>query len=194
MGENGTLPNEEAAEYRTNIEGWVCKTCRRFYGKEEGAERTARFCCEKDHPCATKDCTGRAPRCRIYCSMCDSKRDLERYLKLEEVEWDGETPLVEDDDDRFFFSADDLREHLEQEDVKLEDMRLVICVVDEPRSFSMHDFLDGHLPEDMDIDDPTKIEAVVDRWIEKHVPKIWTSGKKRPSLKSLKENLEPVSG
>ena len=194
MGENGTLPNEAAAEYRTNIEGWVCKTCRRFYGKEEGAERTARYCCEKDHQCDTKGCQNRAPRSRIYCPMCDSKRDLERYLKMEEVDWDGETPLVEDDNDQFFFSADDLREHLEQEDIKLEDMRLVICVVEDPPYFDLNDFLSDHLPDSLDADDPAKLEKYVNKWIEKHVPKVWTSGKQRPSLKSLQGNLETVEG
>lgn len=188
------LPNEEAAEFRTNIEGWVCKTCRRFYGNDLGAERTARYCCEKDHQCGTEGCENRAKKNWIYCDPCLSKRDLERYLKLEEVEWDGETPLVEDDDDRFFFSADDLREHLEQEDIKLEDMRLVICVIDEPRSFDLRDFLDDHLPEGLEPDDPTKLEAYVNRWIEKHVPRVWTSGKQRPSLESLKKNLETVQG
>lgn len=190
----GTLPNEKAAEYRTNIEGWVCKTCRRFYGREEGAERTARYCCEKDHKCGTEGCETRAKKNWIYCDPCLSRRDLERYLKLEVVEWDGETPLVDDDGDRFFFSADDLRDHLDQEDLKLEDMRLVVCVIEEPRSFDMMDFLDGHLPEDMDIDNPAKIEATVDRWIEKHVPKVWTAGKQRPSLGSLQKNLEVVKG
>lgn len=181
----GTLPNEDAAEFRTNIEGWVCKTCRRFYGNDSGAERTARYCCEKDHQCGTEGCKNRAKKHWIYCDPCIDKNDLERHLKLEAVEWDGETPLVDGDD--FFFSADDLSEHLAQDGLRLEDMRLVICVEDPPRHFDLSDFLDDHLPDGLEADDHTKLDAYVNRWIKKHVPKVWTAGKTRPSIESLRK-------
>jgi hypothetical protein len=183
----GTLPNEQAAERVTNIAGWVCKTCRRFYGDEPSAEHSARYCCEKDHKCGTDGCQGRAGKPWIYCDACNKKRDLERFLELKEVEWDGDTPLVIHDDDHYFFGPEDIEAYLEEHEIPLEHLRLVVCVVEEPRSFDMNDFLDGHLPEGMDIDNPTKIEAIVDRWIEKHVPKVWTCGKTRPSLASLQK-------
>lgn len=183
----GTLSNEEAAEFRTNIEGWVCKTCRRFYGNEPGAERTARYCCEKDHKCGTEGCENRAKKHWIYCDSCMAKHDLERYLKLEVVEWDGEVPLVVHDDDEFFFSADDLSDYLDREGVKLEDMCLVVAVEDPPRHFDLSDFLDDHLPDGLEPDDHTKLDAYVNRWIEKHVPKVWTAGKTRPSMESLRK-------
>lgn len=191
---DGALVNEEAAERRTDISGWICKTCRRFYGDEVDAERAARYCCEKDHKCGTDGCDNRAKKNWIYCDACNDKRDHLRYLALEVVHWDGDVPLVIHDDDHFFFSADDLREYLEQEGVKLEDMRLVVAVEDPPRHFDLSDFLDDHLPDGLEPDDHTKLDAYVNRWIEKHVPKVWTAGKTRPSLSSLQKNLEVQEG
>lgn len=186
---DATLPNEEAAEYRTNIEGWVCKTCRRYYGREGGAERAARYCCEKDHKCDADGCTNRSPKGRIYCAPCDKRRDEERYLKLPVVEWDGERPLVVYDDDRYFFDVDDLLQYLEEDDLKLEDVRLVLAEEDQKPSFEMSEFLSDYLCDDnrMDLELGTeKVDKYVNRWIEKYCPTTWVSSHERPSLESLK--------
>lgn len=193
MNDKCVLPNEQAAERVTNIAGWVCKTCRTFYGDEGHAERAARYCCEKDHACGADGCQGRAEKPWIYCKDCNSKRDLARYLALPEVAWDGETPLVENDDDEFFMSAEDLEEHLAGTATPLEHLRLVICEKEEPRSFDMTDHLTDYFPEDMDGPDDTKINALVNRWIDKHVPAVWTAGKTRPTLESLRQFVDETA-
>lgn len=184
-----TLPNEEAAEFRTNIEGWICKTCRRFYGKEEGAERTARFCCEKDHKCDS--CDGRAKKSYIYCDPCIAKRAHERFLKVPVVEWDGETPLVTFDDDRYFFDADSLADWLAEEGIKIEDAKLVLAEEDSPPLFKMSEFLCDYLCDDnRDQLEPTdKIDKAVNRWIEKNTPTTWLPSNQRPSIDSLRKNV-----
>lgn len=187
MKNERAFPNEEAAEFKTDIKGWVCKGCRRFYGNDDGAERVARFCCEKDHACGTKDCTGRAKHGWVYCDSCMEKRDLERWLSLPEVEWDGETPLS--DGDRYFFDEDSVFDYLEENKIAPEDARFVVCVKERPPRFDMTDFLCDHIPEDMDIDNPEEIEQLVEDWIKAHVPDVWVPGKTRPSAASIRANV-----
>lgn len=187
----GTLQNEEAAEYRTNIEGWICKTCRRFYGKEEGSERTARYCCEKDHACGTEGCAGRSTKPYIYCDPCIKARDIAKWKELPQEAWDGEVPLVLDDDDKYFWGAEELSEYLYEEGLKLDDVRLVFAEKDGKPSFEMQEFLSDYLCEDNQDALPSskKIDATVNRWIDEHCPATWLPAKKRPTLASLKDNV-----
>ena len=77
------VPYEQAAEKVTDIEGWVCKKCRQFWAKDE---HMARYCCAGDLPCETNGCDRRVKKHDFaYCKPCLTKRDLERYLKLEEI-------------------------------------------------------------------------------------------------------------
>lgn len=182
-----TLPYEEGAEHRTGLSGWVCKTCRRFFGEEE---HLARYCCAKDRPCQTEGCKNRTPSAGyIICDSCQETNRLKRWLALPEVAWDGETPLCLDDDDRYFFDADQLADYLADEEVKLEDLRLVICEKERPPRFDMTDFLCDHIPEDMDIDNPEEIEQAVEDWIKAHVPDIWVAGKTRPTQASVLDRV-----
>lgn len=188
--EEKTLSYEEAAELRTGIEGWVCKTCRRFYGDNE---HIARYCCAKDRKCETEGCQNRTKsNGYIVCDPCCNKKDHNRWLKLKEVEWDGETPLVLHDDDQFFFSADDLEYYLEEHNLKVEDLRLVVCEEEGKPLFDMYDLMEDYLPDGLDHDDATKINAVVNRWIEKHVPVVWTAGDKRPSIASVAGQMKTI--
>lgn len=184
-----TLPAEEAAEFVTHVEGWICKTCRTFYGK--GGESSARYCCEKDHACGIQDCAGRAKKPYTVCDPCRSKLDLARYLKLEVVDWDGKAPLVVYDDDLYFFDVDYLSDWLAEQGLKAEDAQLVIARDDGPPLFEMAEFLSDYLCEDnYDQLGPTDgIDKVVNQWIEKNAPKTYLPSKKRPSAASLKKHV-----
>lgn len=180
---NKQLPYEEAAEKLTGIAGWVCKTCRRFFGDDE---HLARYCCAKDLPCDTDGCKGRKDRGYTVCGSCRETMDLKRWLELQEVAWDGETPLCLDDDDKYFFSEDDLLEYFAEHNLKTEDVRLVICEKRRPRMFDMYDFLDDHLVEGQeDAANWESINEKVNTWIKKHVPDVWEPSKTRPTLGSL---------
>jgi hypothetical protein len=182
------LDYEHAAEVRT-LSGWVCKICGNFWGKDE---RMARYCCAKLLPCQTKGCKGEMEKGWAFCKECREKKDEERYWKRPEKAWDGRVPLVEQDDDRYFFSPEDMDDYMEENGLKLEDMRLVICEPCKKPLFSMGDFLSGYFEatEESDFnEDPGKIEKAVNDWIEEHVPVLWEHGKYRPTLESVRSAI-----
>lgn len=177
------LPYEESAVKVTGLEGWACKTCRRYYAEDE---HLARWCCAKDLPCDTEGCQKRKTRGYTVCDSCRETLDLKRWLALPEVPWDGKTPLCLDDDDRYFFDADDLLEHVAEHDLKLEDMRLVICEERGKPEFDMYEWLEDYLAEGMEHEAGwDSINEKVNAWISEHVPKVWEPSKQRPTLDSL---------
>jgi|AGTN01.3.fsa_nt_gi hypothetical protein len=152
-------PYEGAAE-RETVTGWVCKTCRRFFGEYEHG---ARYCCASSLPCETEDCAGRRPYHAGYtvCDDCRSREMAERWAKLyaeKAVAWDGETPLVGWDDDRYFFGEDDIADHVNDEvgegdpyekwHEQISQLRLVLCEPAKPREFSMAEYLSDDLPDE----------------------------------------------
>ncbi len=180
-----TLPYEQAAEKVTNLEGWVCKTCRQFWGKDQ---HMAQYCCAGDLPCKTEGCDARVKKhSYMYCQPCLDKRDLDRFLSLEEADWDGETPLVGYNDDNFFHDEDSIREQAEEMDVKPWEMRLVVCVKEEPPTFDMYEFLQDYLCEGQEEEANWGVmDKHVNAWIAKNAPTVWAQGKKRISEKSLR--------
>jgi hypothetical protein len=179
----------------TNIEGWVCKTCQRFYGDGDGAERAARWCCAADLKCATDGCEARVPKGGwTACDPCRDRLQRERWLKLPEVAWDGETPLCLHDDDRYFFGPEDLDNYIENhvvDGMKVEDLQLVICEPDAKPRFELCDVLQDYLSEETetDVGDASEIEKTVNDWIEEHIPQMWVAGKTRPTLDSVKPEV-----
>lgn len=142
---------EDAAEMRTGISGWCCKTCGRFWGDDE---HMARLCHATVRPCRTCD-AGTCARGWVTCEACrSSEAEAEaRWRALEVVDWDGETPLCEWDGDRYYFDAGSIADAIGERlrgGGKIEDFRLVTCRPARPPSFdvALADFLSGWLPED----------------------------------------------
>lgn len=192
--ETKTLPPyEEAAEVVTGLSGWACKVCRRYWAEDE---HMARWCCAGTLPCKSDGCANRVKKnAYVYCEPCLEKRRLERWLALPEVPWDGKTPLAVDDDDLYFFSEDDLREYLEENGLKPEDLRLVLCEEEPKPRFDMSDLVGDYLPEGLDMEgDPSRLEAHVNAWIEKNVPQVWNHGKARPTSASLRAAAGTAAG
>ena len=186
QGQKPLLPFEDSAVQMT-VTGWVCKTCGRFCGKEE---RLARWCCAKDLPCETEGCTRRAPKGYLVCDECRHQKELARWKALPEVEWDGATPLALDDDDTYFIETEDLDSYLDDLELKVEDVRLVVCVQDHKPRFDVMDLLTDYLPDGLDCDEnPDAINKVINIWIDENVPVVWVHGKTRPSDKSLRAAL-----
>lgn len=176
-------PYEENAEPCT-IQGWKCRGC----GKIFPFQHLAQKCCAGDYPCVITGCSNRLPSFAI-CPPCRSRRTRERYLKLVEVDWDGETPLVGFDDDRFFWSEEDLVEYLNDIDdgeLLLEDLMLVQCEIANP-VFSMDKFLEAaeFTNDDKPYPDATEVEAVVNDYLQNKLHKMWMPGKKRIRVTSL---------
>jgi len=173
------------------MQGWACLACNRVFVGSVTDEEVARYCCATDLPCGEEGCTGRRLKPYTCCAPCLEKKEATRYAAIPEAEWDGETPLVLFDDDRYFMDEDELLDYCADEEVAVADLRLVICQRVGLPAFDVWDFLAGCLYEDADVSDfdapPQEIEKIVNDWIEKHAPKSWEAGKTRPTLASLPE-------
>jgi hypothetical protein len=110
----------EAAEFRTNISGWVSRSGR-FWGKDEHMARwegCTHIICKCGQP-TKKDYT--------ICEDCRAKQRIERYNAMPFKQWDGQTPLCLANSDQFFWSEEDIDIYLDDNELKPEDLRLVIC-------------------------------------------------------------------
>ena len=189
MTDSPSYPYEDAAEF-VNVTGWMCAKCHRFHGSGEDGKHIARWCCCTDRPCETEGCKGRAEKSYTACPACISKKELARYLALPRKEWDGETPIVLDQDN-YFFDADSLGDWLNDlSDEEREDVRIEICKPTRPPYFDMGEFLMDCLSTDddgahLDTDD---INAVVNKWIEDHEPFAWTGSGVVPTAESVEKH------
>jgi hypothetical protein len=77
------ITDDVAAEYRTDISGWVSRDGI-FFGKDE---RTARWAGCTHVLCG--DCGKPTIKGHIYCSDCNYKRIVEKYKALPQSTWDG---------------------------------------------------------------------------------------------------------
>ncbi len=186
--EKATLPFEEAAEL-LSVSVWVCKTCGKDYSTP--GERMARLCCAKDVKCGTAGCDARVAKdAYIDCDVCRDTKDVARWAAYPEVPWDGETPLCLDGDDRFFYSFQDLDEFFLNNELTVDDLRLVICVAETKPRFDLSHLVEDYLGDEMEIQAEDKeineIEKTVTDWLADHLPQMWYPGKTRPTLESVK--------
>jgi hypothetical protein len=110
---------------------------------------------------------------------------MERYQAMPFKEWDGETPLTLADDDRYFFSEDDLVSYLDEQDPDADDVRLVICEPNYASEIDEDHFVDD-LPPDQGLDEvypelAAAIEKVNELIRKKEKPLSWGAGKYRTS-------------
>ena len=167
--------SDEAAHIAT-VTGWVSRQGR-FYGE---AERLARYDgCTHD----TCECGNEHEKHLACCNTCRDEHRLKRYNAMPFKEWDGETPLAKHEDDRYFFSEDDLLDYCDSNDVDPEDLRLVICQPNYAHEITGEYFSDD-LPEDQDIGDvwPELADAIekANELIRKRdKPLSWSEGKFR---------------
>lgn len=110
----------------------------------------------------------------------------EKYLKMPFKEWDGITPLVLFEDDRYFFSEDDITDYSIDHNIKLADMELVIC--DPQYAWEIDsDYYADILPEDMSLDDcyselAEAIEEVNKLIRKREKPISWAAGPFRTKI------------
>ncbi|WBV60259.1 hypothetical protein PFY12_14620 [Chryseobacterium camelliae] len=63
-----------------------------------------------------------------FCHDCQNKKDEENFLHMKLVEWDKETPLyLYDSTDKYFFDYDDILDYCKEEEIELNDLKLVLC-------------------------------------------------------------------
>lgn len=180
MSEKVMFESPEAAQFKEGISGWVSRHGR-FYGQDEQLARydgcTHRLC----------ECGQEMSRNYTKCNSCIEKRRAEKYLQLEEVPWDGNSLIHSDVCDEYFCDSDELEDYCIENEVKPEDLRLVLCEPQIAHGISEDHYCDI-LPEDRTLDDVCPELAVrideLNRWIREFKPVLsWHPGKKRVSWK-----------
>ena len=110
-------------EYRKGIEGWTGPDGL-YYGKGKEGEERARYANATHKHCK---CGALMPKYSVICDSCSYEKNEDKFLKLEEVEWDGESMMCEWDGDNFFSDMDDVYYFCEDQEVDIKDLRLVMC-------------------------------------------------------------------
>ncbi|MDR3620498.1 MAG: hypothetical protein P4L85_14200 [Paludisphaera borealis] len=177
--------DSDQAAKRVTLTGWVSRHGR-FYGDDEHAARwdgcTHRQC----------DCGKAHERSRTMCDNCARKAREAKFEAMPFVEWDGVTPLSLFDDDRYFFSEDDLRDFCEAEEIAPDTLRLVVCEPQHARELDGNDYFCDLLPEDCTLDDMApeiaeafnKLNEVIKAYGK---PLSWYPGKKRTRVELTSE-------
>lgn len=168
------------AAKEVTVTGWVSKDGR-FYGKNEHAARW--------DSCTHMICKCGQPHSKSY-TMCDGCRDVEstkRYEALPYQAWDGVTPLCLYRDDKYFFSEDDVHEYCACEEIKHEDLQLVICTPNKVREIEYDEYYCDELPEDMSLHDmlpeiAAKFDELNKLIRETKTPISWHAGNIRTSV------------
>jgi len=114
--------SNEAAQYRTNLSGWVSRHGH-FMGTDE---RAARYDGCTHTRC--EDCGEPVDRGRLICPKCYEIKQIKRYEAMPKEVWDETGMLYSDAADRYFQSWDEVEGYLEDEDGTIESLRLIICV------------------------------------------------------------------
>lgn len=171
-------------EYRTDLEGWTGPD-RLYYGKGEGGERRARYGNSTHRKC---EC-GEIFIKNSFCRPCSNKKSRENFLKLEEVEWDGQSMMCERNGDRFFSDMEDVLEYCEENEIEIEDLELMHC----EKSVRISEINIDELNEDYGTEDgrgvsewhPEIAEKVkeLNELIRNVEPKLWFQTNKRIKIK-----------
>lgn len=115
--------SDEAAQYRTDICGWVSRLGI-YFGDGFGAERAARF-----HGCThqrCRDCGVAVEASSLVCQACQDKLDREGYESRQQEPWDGVAAVYSEKLDRYYDSPESAFDDLE-DGMTAEDLRLLIC-------------------------------------------------------------------
>lgn len=113
----------EAAEYRTDIRGWVSRAGH-YYGDSPSSEDTARYAGCTHVAC--KYCAAPTEKPYTACAQCRDRKALERFEALPRAEWDGVAMLYSDTRSEYYKDIDEAEDGLEKGET-LADLRLLIC-------------------------------------------------------------------
>lgn len=142
--------SEEAATYRHNIEGWVDRHGI-FCGESEDMARW-RGCTHK--PCSK--CGKPARKSYTVCDECRRKAEAEKFEARERKDWDEKGPVYSDALDCFFDSWDEINDAADENEIEVEDLRLLICEPVFAREIEPEDYYHDLLPDDGSL--PAEIE------------------------------------
>lgn len=164
----------EAAREMT-VTGWVSRDGM-FYGKDERIARWAgctHIVCECGKP---------TPKSYTKCDECRAKAERARWLALPVVEL-SDGPFCVYQDDRYFWSLQDVYDHCYDQEIRPSDLMLVTCEPQYAREVDP-DYWCDDTPEDGDL--PADIEEALDALNKviraRKEPLCWYPGKQRVLL------------
>lgn len=140
--------SNEAAQFVTNLSGWVARGGR-FWGNDE---RMARYDGCTHRPCV--DCGKPVEKITGYmkCDECREKSDNEIFESYKKQEWDEKTPITLFQGDEYFFDRESLEEYCEEHNTTPDKLPLLICEPNYAREIDDDIYCDD-LPEDQSLDD-----------------------------------------
>jgi len=184
------IDGPEAAQYRTDIKGWVSRTGN-YYGDTPSGERAARYDGCTHVPC--RNCSAAIPKGYTICGNCSARKDAERYAAMPRAEWDGKAMLYSEAMDEFYQDLDAASDDLEFITTlkTLEELRLVICEPVYVRPLDIDYFADD-LPEDGDLPEAVCEAMAAFNVVVRGIVLSWEPGKFALALPpSSREGVEP---
>lgn len=139
------MDSPEAAQRKEYIL-WVSRN-----GRGYTDEHTARWDGCTHVLCST--CGKPTPKHYLICDECRRIKRKAKYMAMPFREWDGKTLLCIHDTDTYFQDEDDIFMYCEENDIKSEDLDLVLCEPVMPHALDPHDFYSDDLAEDCDMPD-----------------------------------------
>lgn len=111
--------DDPAAAQPKTIDVWVSLDGRYFM-----KESSARYASCTHQTC---ECGGVMKKGWTKCDTCRNRAEAERYANKPFLTWDGKTPICLYNDDKYFFSEDDLIEYLDENNLNGSDVKLMLC-------------------------------------------------------------------
>lgn len=190
--DNRVVKYEDAAE-AVSVQGYQCKTCQAFYPHaSETSLHSARWCCATDLPC---ECGKRITNKHFaYCDECLVRRESLRWDGMAQADWDGKAALAIWGGDKYFFDPNDILEYIEatndnreddDEEIDLDDLRIVICRRVQPSEFSFADFFRDDMADEHQDDNYSQIDDQVNAILQAAFPETWEPTEIRASRKSI---------
>ena len=176
--------NSDKAAFKKTVTGWISRNGG-FYGDNE---ILARWDGSTHKKC---DC-GEVFLRNSYCRKCSERKSLEKFNNLKEKEWDEETPLCIYNDDTFFFDYDGISCFAEDNNLKIEDLQLVICEPCIAKEIDFDDYYYDDLPQDMNLGEVNssfkeKFDELNKYISDNKIILSWWQGSYRVAMKQLKE-------
>lgn len=174
--------SNEAAQFRTNISGWVSR-----HGRLCCDERAARYDGCTHTRC--EDCSQPITKGRLVCPKCWDKRQTLKYEAMPKEDWNGEGMLYSDAADKYFSDWCEIEEFIEEEGGTIEGLRLIICKPNYLPLLDSSDFGCDELAEDGELPDAV-VDAInkFNEVIKATRPVSWTPGNK--AARALAEGKE----
>lgn len=144
----------EAAQYRTDLKGWVSRDGF-YFGDGPQGERTARYAGCTHVPCS--QCGTATPKGYTMCRGCRDLAYTAKYEAMPRAEWDGNAMVYSEARDRYYNSPDDAADDLDDSET-LADLRLVLCTPNYVRQLEP-EFCCDDLPDDGDV--PAEVEEAM---------------------------------